>query len=214
VLSIRHTNLSPAARGFIAWFGPRGLNSLLLALLVVDQGVAEGEEVFGIAGVVVLASVAVHGVTATPLSSWYARRVAAATLPEERESTLAGAFGGRLGMPTANAPRISAKEVAELLEGAEPPIVLDVRSRSGHVRDPYRIPGSVTVRPDEAADWAREQPLGRMIATYCTCLNEGTAARVALQLIALGHDARAIEGGLDAWREIGEVEPLMEDRAA
>jgi hypothetical protein len=24
----------------------------------------------------------------------------------------------------------------------------------------------------------------------------------------LGHDARAIQGGLDAWREVGDVEPL------
>jgi NhaP-type Na+/H+ or K+/H+ antiporter len=212
VLSLRHTNLSPAARAFIAWFGPRGLNSLLLALLVVDAGVAEGAEVFGIVGVVVLASVAVHGVTATPLAGWYARRVAGATLPEERESTLVGAFGGRLGTSTADAPRISAKELAELLEGPDPPVVLDVRSRSGHVRDPYRIPGSATVRPDEAADWGRDQPRDRMIATYCTCLNEETAARVALQLIALGHDARAIEGGLDAWREVGDVESVVEER--
>jgi hypothetical protein len=29
-------------------------------------------------------------------------------------------------------------------------------------------------------------------------------------LIALGHDARALQGGLDAWREVGEVEPLEE----
>jgi hypothetical protein len=26
----------------------------------------------------------------------------------------------------------------------------------------------------------------------------------------MGHDARALEGGLDAWREVGEVEPLAE----
>jgi len=212
VLTLRHTNLSPQGRRFIAWFGPRGLNSLLLALLVVEHGVAEGREVFGIVGVVVLTSVVVHGVTATPISNRYVRRAAEETLPEERESTLGGTFGARLrGAPT-EAPRISATEVAELLDGPDPPLVLDVRAHAGLSRDPFRIPGSVSLRPGDVADWGREQEPGRLIATYCTCLHEGTAARAALQLISQGHDARAIKGGLDAWREVGEAEPLRDAR--
>jgi NhaP-type Na+/H+ or K+/H+ antiporter len=167
-LSLRHTRLSTEARRFIAWFGPRGLNSLLLALLVVDHGVAEGGEVFALTGVVVLASVAIHGATATPLSNWYARRAAAATLPEERESTLAGAFGGRFGGGRDEAPRIMAAELAELLAGPDPPLVVDVRARAGYARDPYRIPGAVGVAPGEVADWAREQDRDRLIALYCT----------------------------------------------
>src|SRR5687767_6647068 len=214
VLSLRHTNLSREARAFIAWFGPRGLNSLLLALLVVDAGVPEGPEVFGIVGVVVLVSVAVHGVTATPVASWYARRVEASTLPEERESSLMGAFGGRLGTAPDEAPRITAQEVTKLLDGETPPLVLDVRSRSGYPRDPYRVPGSMRFPPGDVAAWGRNEEPGRVIVTYCTCNNEETAARAALQLIALGHDARALQGGLEAWREVGDVEPLGEDRAA
>jgi NhaP-type Na+/H+ or K+/H+ antiporter len=167
-LSLRQTQLSPQARRFIAWFGPRGLNSLLLALIVVEHGVAEGPEVFALVGVVVLVSVGVHGATATPLSNWYARRVAAETLPEERESTLAGAFGGRFGQAAGEAPRITAAELAELLDGPEPPLVVDVRTRGAYARDPHRIPGSVSVRPDEVADWGREQERDRLIALYCT----------------------------------------------
>jgi hypothetical protein len=26
----------------------------------------------------------------------------------------------------------------------------------------------------------------------------------------MGYDARAVQGGLDAWREVGEVEPIEE----
>ena len=167
-LRLRHTHLSREGRAFIAWFGPRGLNYLLLALLVVEHGVAEGREVFGIVGVVVLVSVAVHGATATPLSSWYARRARATTLPEERESTLAGAFGGRVGTTPEEAPRITAAELADLLASSDPPLVVDVRSRSGYARDPNRIPGAVSVRPDEVADWGREQDPDRLIALYCT----------------------------------------------
>jgi NhaP-type Na+/H+ or K+/H+ antiporter len=168
-LTLRHTHLSPQGRRFIAWFGPRGLNSLLLALLVVDHGVAEGEEVFGIVGVVVLVSVAIHGITATPLSNRYARLAQSETLPEERESTLAGTFGGRLGGAPEEAPRITAAELMELLEGADPPLVVDVRSHAGYARDPYRIPGAVSVRPGDVADWGREQERrDRLIALYCT----------------------------------------------
>ena len=167
-LGLRRTQLSGPARFFIAWFGPRGLNSLLLALLVVEGGVAEGGEVFGITGVVVLVSVAVHGTTATPLANWYARRVERETLPEERESTLAGAFGGRFGADPDEAPRITAAELAELLGGEDPPLVVDVRARAGYARDPNKIPGAVQVRPDEVADWGREQDRDRLIALYCT----------------------------------------------
>jgi len=206
-LTLRHTNLSPQGRRFIAWFGPRGLNSLLLALLVVEHGVAEGEQIFGIVGVVVLFSVAVHGVTATPLTNRYARLAEAETLPEERESTLAGALGARLGTAT-EAPRIEPAELADLLNGSDPPIVLDVRGRAGFHRDPYRIPGAVRVPPGDVADWGREHEPGALVVTYCTCANDATAARVALQLIAQGFDARAIKGGLDGWREIGEVERI------
>ena len=168
-LTLRHTHLSPQGRRFIAWFGPRGLNSLLLALLVVEHGVAEGEEVFGIVGVVVLASVAIHGITATPLSNRYARLAQAETLPEERESTLAGAFGGRLGGEAEEAPRITAAELKELLDGPDPPLVVDVRAHAGFSRDPHRIPGAVSVRPGDVADWGREQERrDRLIALYCT----------------------------------------------
>jgi NhaP-type Na+/H+ or K+/H+ antiporter len=38
--------LSRYARQFIGWFGPRGLASLLFALLVVEDGVPGGEQLF------------------------------------------------------------------------------------------------------------------------------------------------------------------------
>jgi hypothetical protein len=41
----------------------------------------------------VLASVAIHGGMATPVSGWYGRRAARETLVEKRKSTTAGLFG-------------------------------------------------------------------------------------------------------------------------
>jgi rhodanese-related sulfurtransferase len=62
------------------------------------------------------------------------------------------------------------------LEGPNPPLILDVRTRSQYERDLTRIPGSVRVPPDTVEDWAArylaEHPDGephlRPIATYCT----------------------------------------------
>src|SRR5690348_2308552 len=91
-----HAIMSPIARVFIAWFGPRGLSALLLALLVVSAGAPQATNLLAITGVVVLVSVLVHGVTATPAARWYGARVAQAsvTLAEERASDANGLFEG------------------------------------------------------------------------------------------------------------------------
>jgi NhaP-type Na+/H+ or K+/H+ antiporter len=164
VLSIRRRHLSRAARGFIAWFGPRGLNSLLLALLAVGAGVPGGERLFAVVGIVVVASVVLHGVSATPMASWYGRVVARSTHDEERESTATGLLRTHLD----DAPRVSVEGVAQALDGDDPPIVVDVRSRSSYASATTQIPGSVRVRPDDVEAWARQQPKDRLIVLYCT----------------------------------------------
>lgn len=161
---LRHARVSPIARIFIGWFGPRGLSSLLLALLAVQRHVPDAEGLFADVGVVVLVSVVVHGVTATPFSAWYARRVAREVLEEERSATAAGLFESE----TAEAPRITPQELARELTGPNPPVVLDVRTRSSLALDPARIPGAVQVLPDRIVDWAQAQPPNRPIVAYCT----------------------------------------------
>ncbi|MGI9335295.1 MAG: cation:proton antiporter [Gammaproteobacteria bacterium] len=60
---------------FVGWFGPRGLASLLFALLVVEQFELEGAEtVLTVVLLTVLVSIYAHGVTANPGARWYARR--------------------------------------------------------------------------------------------------------------------------------------------
>lgn len=61
---------------FVGWFGPRGLASIILGLVVVDDanGLAGLSQIFVIMVATVLLSVFAHGVTAAPLS----RRLAAA----------------------------------------------------------------------------------------------------------------------------------------
>ncbi|MFL5707218.1 MAG: cation:proton antiporter [Ktedonobacteraceae bacterium] len=63
LLSLARVRLSRHERVLIAWFGPRGLSSLLLVLLPVFAGIAGSEQLFAICSLVVLLSVIVHGGT-------------------------------------------------------------------------------------------------------------------------------------------------------
>jgi len=162
-LVLARANLSWEARAFVAWFGPRGLNSLLLALLVVQAGIPGSEILLATIGLVVLVSVTVHGATATPLSAWYGRKATEETLTEEREATVAGLFGQH----DSEAPRISVDELSKLLAGPSSPVILDVRSRASYRHGDSQIPGSVRVLPDQVLEWAAEYTDGGMVVTYC-----------------------------------------------
>jgi NhaP-type Na+/H+ or K+/H+ antiporter len=167
-LVLRKAAVSNAARAFIGWFGPRGLNSLLLALLVVGAGVSGSEFLLGIVGVVVTVSVVVHGASATPLSRRYGEAVMRETHEEERDDA-AGIFEGA----ASESIRISARQLSAMLEDENPPIVIDVRTRSQYEQARSHIPGAIRVAPDEVDEWAREQEQGSQIedqrvVAYCT----------------------------------------------
>ena len=164
---LRRAELSHAARAFIAWFGPRGLASLLLALLAVESGIPGADMILALAGVVVTVSVILHGMTATPLTALYARRVSAETLAEERVSTAADLLRGEE-VEKDGSLLIEAPELVKRLSGLDPPLVLDVRSRSSFEKDPEGIPGGVRVPPDEVESWAAKHKPGRPIVAYCT----------------------------------------------
>jgi NhaP-type Na+/H+ or K+/H+ antiporter len=72
-LVLRRSATSARERLFIGWFGPRGMSSLLIALIVASQGVPGAKQLLAITGVVVIASVAAHGITARPLIAAYSR---------------------------------------------------------------------------------------------------------------------------------------------
>lgn len=161
---LQRAAMSNTARAFIGWFGPRGLSSLLLALLAVHADLPDGEYLLALTGLVVLLSVVLHGITATPLTSWYVRRIARATLSEERESNVAGLF-----QPDAETiQRMQPAELAALLGGPQPPYVLDVRSRAQYESSDAQIPGSIRVAPDRVEEWIPAADRARLVVAYCT----------------------------------------------
>jgi len=67
------TRTSVADRLFIGWFGPRGLATIVFAVLVLDEHLPRNDTIMLAAGWTVLLSIIAHGVTANPL----VRRMAA-----------------------------------------------------------------------------------------------------------------------------------------
>ncbi len=120
---------SLAARGFIAWFGPRGVASILLSILPVAAGLPGAEEIFALTGLVVLASVVLHGISAAPLAGWYAQRSEPRTLPEQLVARLQpGTEGGGLAVgaaaPDFRLPAASGEQIALSEVLARGPVLL------------------------------------------------------------------------------------------
>ncbi len=61
---------------FIAWFGPKGVASMLFALFVLSSTAEDRTLVFDIASFTVLASILAHGLTDTVGANWIERRLA------------------------------------------------------------------------------------------------------------------------------------------
>jgi NhaP-type Na+/H+ or K+/H+ antiporter len=74
-LALAGTKLPESQKAFIAWFGPKGVASMLFALLVLDRAVAHRSLVFDVASFVILASIIAHGLTDTVGARWIERRM-------------------------------------------------------------------------------------------------------------------------------------------
>ena len=74
-LSFVRVRLPRPHQAFIAWFGPKGVASMLFAVLVLNSDVGEGSVIFDTAAFVILASILVHGLTDTVGPRWIERRI-------------------------------------------------------------------------------------------------------------------------------------------
>jgi rhodanese-related sulfurtransferase len=75
-----------------------------------------------------------------------------------------------------------------------PPTIVDVRRDAAFERDPALVPGAIRRRPEDVGAWAGGLDRWRPVVVYCAHGHEVSGR---------GLDARALEGGLDAWRESG-----------
>ena len=73
-LCLRGTRMDLPTVGFIGWFGPRGIASILYALILIGEiGAAGHERVLSVIALTVLISVFAHGLSAVPFSTLYGR---------------------------------------------------------------------------------------------------------------------------------------------
>jgi membrane protein DedA with SNARE-associated domain/rhodanese-related sulfurtransferase len=99
--------------------------------------------------------------------------------------------------------RISVDEVRSLIDDGRIGMVIDVRSPMAQ-EITGRIPGAVTVDPQNMKfDLVAVQPQSEVVV-YCACPNEATAVKVAKALQQHGFKrVRPLYGGIDAWIAAG-----------
>ena len=67
-LSLSGTGESTESKLFLGWFGPRGLASIVFAIIVINKGVPEGKFIAMVVVLTVFFSLVAHGVSANPLA--------------------------------------------------------------------------------------------------------------------------------------------------
>ena len=71
---------------FLAWFGPRGLASIVFAIIVINKGVPGGNLIALVVACTVFLSVIAHGMTANPFAAKLAARLSRRQLASEASS--------------------------------------------------------------------------------------------------------------------------------
>jgi sodium/hydrogen antiporter len=176
--------LSWKNRSLIAWFGPRGLSSLLLVLLPVFAGLPQSEHLVTICCLVVLFSVLLHGVSPTllikpPRSD---KPPALELKRDEPEPMSVGAgdslqcslTGGECSIDlTAGEPRdaeyISIDEVKALQAHPGQVMIIDARSERTYNESDQAIPEALRLPPDQAVRTAAQFgiPKTAVLAVLC-----------------------------------------------
>jgi sodium/hydrogen antiporter len=172
---LKGLNLNTRDRRLIAAFGPRGLSSLLLALLPVFAGIANAEQIFMLTSVVVLLSVVVHGAgTAVFLRGsglLNSSAPAGVLAPLNRAAAVAEpAPLTRLTATEEPVPlRITIDEMLALQAKGEPVVIVDARSMRTYDSDPLEAVDAVRLNPDDPVRDATEKRLSQRatLVVYC-----------------------------------------------
>jgi NhaP-type Na+/H+ or K+/H+ antiporter len=150
-------------RRLIAAFGPRGLSSLLLALLPVFAEIPNAEQIFTLTSVVVLLSIVVHGGG----TAYFLRKsgVLSSALPAEVLAPLSKSAGSIEAVPE----RITIEEMRSLQAKGEPIVILDGRSRANYDGDSITAAGATRLDPDDPVRDATQQRLSQRatLVVYC-----------------------------------------------
>ena len=74
-LALTGSPISPKGKLFIGWFGPRGLASIVFAVIVVNSGLPDSGPIAMTVVCTIMLSIIAHGITANPLAAALAARL-------------------------------------------------------------------------------------------------------------------------------------------
>ncbi len=173
LLSLLGSGVDMRGRLLIAWFGPRGLSSLLLILLPVFAGAPGADRLFNICSLVVLVSVVLHGASPMLLARIARKRARREDVAGAARSEINGAVSGQAGPEVDGArvgsQRISLEELRRLWREKEHVTILDVRTERSLEGSEYQAKGAARLPPDHVAERARELGLKQeaWLVAYC-----------------------------------------------
>jgi NhaP-type Na+/H+ or K+/H+ antiporter len=168
---LRRAGVERRSAWLIAWFGPRGLSSLLLILLPVFAGVPGAAEWFSVVSLVVLLSVVVHGRAIAVFLRGSAGGDETAALSGDTPARAPAAEPAKASVSMTPVPeRISLDELSRMRDADQALVVADVRTERSYGTDGLRAEGAVRLPPDDAPTEARRLRLPRDVPLilYCT----------------------------------------------
>jgi sodium/hydrogen antiporter len=191
-LSLLGSSVDLKGRLVIAWFGPRGLSSLLLVLLAVFAGVPGSDRLFAVCSLVVLVSIVLHGGSPLLLAR-IARKRAMKVEPEVLPTNVAMqpqpvtselsfslsedgcgdtcAFSASTDeAKNVGSQIISIDELRRLWQSKEPVVILDVRTERSIEDSPLQAAAAIRLPPDNVVERAKELGLDQnaWLVAYCT----------------------------------------------
>ncbi len=154
----------------IAWFGPRGLSSLLLILLAVFAGMPGSDRLFQICSLVVLISIVIHGASPMLLTR-FTKKADSEELPPQapeapKESRALPVIESPLAVGTQS---ISLEELDQLQNSGEQVIIVDARTDRSRETSELHAKGSVRLVPENVVAQARQLNLPKeaWLIIYC-----------------------------------------------
>jgi NhaP-type Na+/H+ or K+/H+ antiporter len=179
LLSLIGSHVDRRGQLLIAWFGPRGLSSLLLILLPVFAGVPGSERLFQVSALIVMISIVLHGTSPMLLTRFGPRPE---TNPEPNEPP------PPLPQPSepAKEPRalpviesiepasvgkqsITLGELDQLQKSGDQVVLLDVRTERSRDTSDLQAKGSIRMPPENVVIQAKELKLPKeaWLIAYC-----------------------------------------------
>ncbi|HSD47836.1 MAG TPA: hypothetical protein VLB87_14510, partial [Pyrinomonadaceae bacterium] len=185
LLSLLGSNVKRRGRLLIAWFGPRGLSSLLLILLPVFAGLPGSERLFQVCAFVVLLSVVIHGGSPMLLARFCKPKEKEDETPDTQIAEMPAAAA--TAAPTVAAPAtatmattptaapevgpntITLEDLDRLRNAGQQVILLDVRTERSIETSESMAQGAVRMPPEHVAAQARELKLPKeaWLIAYC-----------------------------------------------